>query len=251
MPIWPQEVAGEFARRRLEVDASVVEELAQHAAAAYEAARAEGLAGPEAEASVRALIHSWCSATTGPRRLHRVALVEAAPAGRSPFAGLGLDLRQAVRLLVREPGSSAVSIVMIALALAATTSLFSVVNGVLLKPLPWAKLDGLVRVYETGVTRPSATPVVTNLTYRAWAEAPQTIEGLGGWSDVSMALDGPSGVELVRLGRVTASLFPLLGIAPSLGVAFTEADERTDAAVILSHGFWQERFGGAPCSARA
>jgi putative ABC transport system permease protein len=85
-----------------------------------------------------------------------------------------------------------------------------------------------------------------NVTYLAWADSPQTIDGLGSWSVDSMSLDGASGVELVSLANVTASLVPLLGVAPVLGTNFTDADERTEDKVILSYAFWQERFGAAP-----
>src|SRR5262245_22584275 len=244
---WRGVVVAEFSRLNRAADPGVVEEMAQHAEAAFASARAEGATATEAEASVRALVRSWCDGTTGPRRIERPALVEAAAAGRSACSGLPLDLRLAFRLLRRQPGFAFVSIAMIALAIAATTSIFSVINSVLLKPLPGVKAGRLVRVFETGVERSFTSPLVTNLTYHAWADdRPQTIDGLGGWSDVSMALDGPSGIELVRVARVTASLFPLLGVAPALGVAFTDADELSDDRVILSFGFWQERFGGKP-----
>src|SRR5262245_11699087 len=107
---WKTEVTAEFTRRKKSVDATVIEELTQHASDAYEAARADGATSAEAEASVRALIRSWCSGTTGPRRLERAPLVEAAPAGRSPFSGLALDFRQAFRLLRRQPGVTCLSV---------------------------------------------------------------------------------------------------------------------------------------------
>lgn len=79
---WQSEIAAEFTRRQRAADASVIEELAQHARAAYDAARADGMAVADAEAGVRALIVSWCANTTGPRRIERTPLAEAAPAGR-------------------------------------------------------------------------------------------------------------------------------------------------------------------------
>src|SRR5262245_4311864 len=110
---WQADIAAEFARQRKAADAGVVEEMAQHAEAAYEAARADGVPTPDAEASVRALIRSWCGATSGPRRFERTPLVEASP-GTSIFSGLALDVRLAFRLVRRQPGFASVSIVMIA-----------------------------------------------------------------------------------------------------------------------------------------
>jgi hypothetical protein len=184
-------------------------------------------------------------APTGPRRIERAPLIQAAPAGRSWFAGLGLDIRLAFRLLRQQPGFAFISIAMIALAIAAATSLFSVVNGVLLKPLPQIRTDGLMRVFESRDTDPT-WPKFTNVTYYAWVEKPETIEGLAAWNDVSLPHDGPSGVQLLRGARITANLFPVLGISPILGQSFTEDQEVADDSVILSYGFWKERYAAAP-----
>ena len=88
---WHHEIRSEFTRLNKIVDDTVVEELAQHAAAAFEAARAGGESSADAEARVRALITSWCEGTIGPQRIVRPPLVQSVPAGRSWFAGLGLD----------------------------------------------------------------------------------------------------------------------------------------------------------------
>lgn len=243
---WRRRVEEEFARLGSQADWSVIEEMAQHAALAFEAARADGMSVADAEASVLALIQSWCCETTGPRRFERPPLLEAAPAGRSPFAGLGLDLRLAFRILRQQPGFALISIVMIALAIGAVTSLFSVVNEVLLNPLPRVNVEGLVRVFEAGPETDPRRPTISNAAYHAWSDNPETIEGLGVWTDWALSLQGPSGLELLRGSAVTASLFRVLRISPVLGVAFTEEHEGTDDVAILSYGFWQERFGGAP-----
>src|SRR5262245_16408636 len=175
---WHNEVRAEFTVRQKTVDDTVVEELAQHAAAAFEAARADGQSIADAEARVRALIASWCAGTNGPRRLMRPALsdVEGTPLSefarpsRSRLAGLGLDARHALRLIRRQPGAALISIVMIALGIGATTILFSLVNGVLLKPLPWKDSDRLVRVYEArkSTAMLAARYAFTNATYHVW-----------------------------------------------------------------------------------
>lgn len=241
---WHVQIRSEFTRLGKQVDDGVVEEMAQHAGAAFEAARADGMNAAGAEATVRALIQSWCSGPSGPRRIERAALLESASAGASPFAGLSLDIRLALRMMRRQPGFALVSMTLIALAIAAATSIFSVVNGVVLKPLPRVNMDGLVRVFDSGPGN-EPTTALTNSTYHAWRDSPSTIEGLAAWNDWSLAFEGPSGLEVVRGARITASLFPLIGVAPALGINFTEDQELTDDAIILSHGFWQERFGGA------
>ena len=245
---WHAEVVAEFTRRRKTADAGVVEELAQHAEGAYAAARAEGVSVPEAEAAVRALLESWCVGTTGPQRIERAPLVDAAPAGRSPLSGLVLDLRQALRLLRRQPGVACLSALMIALGIGVTSTLFTVVDGVLLRPLPWKAADRLVRVFENRTGLGSETEWahgLTNITYNAWADRPQTIDGVAGWRTTELLLAGDSSVERIPCGIVTTTLFPLLGESPFMGANFTPDDARTNNTVMLSYGFWQDRFGGA------
>jgi putative ABC transport system permease protein len=244
---WATEIRSEFARLNKQVDEAVVDEMTQHAEAAWETAIAGGEPAIEAEKRIRALIRSWCQSTSGPQRTARPALAEAAPAAASPFAGLSLDIRQALRLARRQPGVTFMSVFMIGLGIGVTCTLFSLVNGVLLKPLPWKTADRLVRVYENRVeiAPDSWTHTLTNVTYNAWADRPQTIDGVAGWRDDELMLAGDSGVERISAAYVTATLFPLLGVAPLIGENFTEEDARTNNSVILAYGFWQERYGGA------
>jgi FtsX-like permease family/MacB-like periplasmic core domain len=244
---WHAEITAEFTRRHKRVDDAVVEEMAQHAAAAWEAARADGMSASEAETSVRALVSSWCEGTSGPRRIDRTPLLEATPASPSLFAGLALDLRLAARLLRRQPGFAFASTLMIALGIGATTSLFSLVNGVLLKPLPWRTAGRLIRVYDTTDRLASNNDpgAMTNVAYQVWRDQPHSIDGVAAWSTVFFLVPGDSGIDRVPAAMVTASLFPLLGASPILGSTFAEADERPDNTLVLSYGFWRERFGGA------
>jgi predicted permease len=243
---WTSVIQDEFARTHKQADHGVVEELAQHAGAAFEAARAEGASVDDARAAVCQLIESWCAATNGPRRIERPPLIESAAAAPSRLAGLSMDIRHAFRLLRRQPGFALVSIVMIALGIAATTSLFSVVNGVLLKPLPWKTADRLIRVSETreGSTA-SMAGIFTNATYHAWADQPQTIDGIGAWNNTTVAVDMGGGPERILKTSVTPSLFPLLEAVPFIGTGFTKAHETDPTVVLLSYGFWQDHFGGA------
>jgi putative ABC transport system permease protein len=85
----------------------------------------------------------------------------------------------------------------------------------------------------------------TNVTYNAWSHQPRTIDGVAGWDNTEVFLGGDSGVERIPSANVTPTLFPLLGESPLFGANFTEDDARSNNTVILSYGFWQERFGGA------
>ena len=209
----------------------------------------------DAEAHVRALITSWCEGTSGPRRIARAPRDPGSRRrARRSFAGLALDVRLAFRVLRREPAFALLAITLVALAIAATTSLFSVVNSVVLNPLPQVNTDGLVRVIEQSKITEGADAAFSNVTYHAWAPStssgqagePATIAGL---ADLGRLLAAARGRLRRRAGlrrpRHRKSVSDL-GIAPALGVNFTEAQELTEDAVILSHGFWRERFAAAP-----
>src|SRR5690349_17297192 len=137
-------------------DEDVVDELAQHASATYEAARADGCDVDEAQTVVDDQIREWAQNADALRRRPRRAPVVPPPGSVSlgPFA-LAHDIRYAWRMLTRQPGYSAVVILTMALGIAATTVLSSVAYSVLIKPLPWAGAPRLVRLYETrqGSTR--------------------------------------------------------------------------------------------------
>src|SRR4030095_2872240 len=166
------------------------------------------------------------------------------------FAGILQDIRHGFRLLRREPGFALVSILTMAIGIAATTTLFSVTHGVLLKPLPWANSDRLVRVTETRQGRSGRVRgTILNGTYLAWADHPTTIDAIGGWlANSAMTLSGRGDPERLKITPVTPSLFPMLAVKPLLGRLFAsdEGVRGTSDAILLSNGLWQSRFGGSP-----
>jgi putative ABC transport system permease protein len=255
MPDWKERL-----RRRLEanghacdsVEVDVLEELSTHAAAAYETLRADGRDASEAQRRVDDLIDVWVREAADLRRRPTRAPAIPPPAGAVAFAGLMQDLRYGVRLLRRQPGFAAVAILTMALGIGATTVLFSVAYGVLLKPLPWAGADQLLRVTETRQGRAGRVlGTVSNGTFLAWRDRPSTIEDLGGWLTQTATLQAVSGAgDPVRVPIVptTPSLFPILKVRPLVGRLFNEGEGARDqpGLVILSYGLWQERFGGRP-----
>lgn len=246
---WNQEVRTAFALRPIDDD--VVEELAQHASLAYQRALADTPDPAEAERLTRELISQWAADPAFRRRLSPPTSEDAlapAPVDRSRLAGLGQEIRHACRSLWRQPGYSTLAVVTMAVGVAATTVLFSLAYGVLLKPLPWANGDRIVRLYETRQGAASRFgPIMTNASYAAWADHHATIEGLAAWEVDPAKIDTGSGPARVPVGSTTASLFPLLGVSPMLGSTYTKADEdaTTGGPVVLSYGFWQERYGGS------
>jgi predicted permease len=159
------------------------------------------------------------------------------------------DLRYGFRLVRRQPGFAAVAMLTMALGIGATTTLFSVAYGVLLKPLPWAAAEDLVRITETRQGRTGRVPgTMSNATFYAWRDHPATIEDVGGWLTQAATLTGAGEPSRIPIIPTTPGLFPLLRARPLLGRLFNEGEGGRDdpGVVILSYGLWQERFGGRP-----
>ena len=214
----------------------MVEELAQHAAASFEAARADGLSADEAERHVRALIDAWCAdASRYARRPRRPPLVEPPSAAARGWTGLLQDLRYSLRLAARQPGFTAIAVVLVALGIAAATTLGALTYAVLIKPLAWPEADRLIAVIESreGASRQFPN-IMTNATYLAWRESPETIESLAGYVSRTVTVTGDTEPERIRIVSTTADLFPMLRARPVAGTLFTTDDEATS---------WQRRFG--------
>ncbi len=160
----------------------------------------------------------------------------------------GTALRHAVRRLLHAPLFSIAAVVTLAVGLGANTLIFSVVNGVLLKPLPFANPDRLVGVWHTapgvGFDLMNQGPA-TYLTYR---EENRVFTDIGLWDDTSVSVTGLAEPEQLQALRVTDGTLPLLGVQPLVGRLFTKADDSpgTTETVILAHAFWQRAFGGDP-----
>jgi putative ABC transport system permease protein len=157
------------------------------------------------------------------------------------------DLKYGFRLLRRQPGFAAVAVLTMALGIGATTLLFSVAYGVLLKPLPWADSDRLLRVTETRQGRAGrVVGTVSNGTFLTWRDHPSTIEDIGGWLAQTVTLNGAGDAVRLPITPTTPGLFPILRARPLIGRLFSEGEGSRDqpGLVILSYGLWQERFGG-------
>lgn len=241
---WPTQIREAFIAAGHRLDEDIVEELAQHAEAAYEAQRADGVSSEDAGQAVEAVIQGWTAdpavLTRRPRR--QPAVVSTAPL-RS-WRGLWSDAVFSVRTLRKQPIYALVAVATIALGIGAATTLFGVANAVLLKPLPWPDSDRLVRVSETRGGKPGRVPkTILNGTFHAWREAPQTVETVAAFRNSTITLN--SGVEAERLdmAAVSPEMFGMLRAQPLIGRTFA-VDE--PAVVVLSYGLWQERFGGNP-----
>jgi len=152
------------------------------------------------------------------------------------------DLRYGARMLGRDRGFAAVAIVTIALAIGLATTLFSVFDAVLLRPLPWPHSERLVRLTELHAGATRETPLlITNVTYQSLSSM-TTIAALGGWSSSNATVSSGDAAEPVWSAYVTPSLFETLGTPPAAGRVFATDDV---AEVVVSSGYAAARFGAA------
>jgi putative ABC transport system permease protein len=154
------------------------------------------------------------------------------------------DLRYALRMLIKRPAFSAIAILTLGLAIGANSAIFSVVNAVLLRPLPYAHSEQLVRVF--GSQPQLALAPTSPANFLEWKEQNEVFERIATYVGQGFNLTGGDKPERVIGARVSADLFPLLGVQPGLGRAFTEEEDHDGhgQVVILSQEFWQARFGG-------
>jgi predicted permease len=161
------------------------------------------------------------------------------------------DLRQGLRLIRRQPGFSLSTIAVLASGIAATTAMFSIAYGVLLRDLPYASPERLVSLAVSSRGVPSQRSVAGAADYYDWRARQQVFEELALTRPVgSFNLTGSGEPERLAGARVTASLCATLGVTPMMGRCFTEAEEhdpeRASAAAILSYALWQRRFAADP-----
>jgi predicted permease len=247
---WNARIRGALSDSPYLPDDEVIEELAQHAASAFDAERANGASMEEADAKVEALMIRW--RLESPLLRHRpkrpIAVTPPPIAGPGFGAGLIQDITYAIRLLARQPRFAALIIATMTLGIGATTALFSVTYGVLMKPLPWPAADRLIVLKETRGGKPPRFGSFSNTAYLAWREQAQTVEEIGAWTPRTATLSGTglsgSGTaERIRAVNVTASLFRILGARPVAGTVFGDTDELSPV-VVVSESLWRERLGG-------
>ncbi|MDQ3916908.1 MAG: ABC transporter permease [Acidobacteriota bacterium] len=158
------------------------------------------------------------------------------------------DLRYGLRVLWKSPGFTAVAILVLALGIGATTAIFSVVNAVLLRPLPFPRADELIVVEDvngkTGETVPSVSPA-DFFDLKSQARSFAGLAAHSGWSITLLDADQP---EMIPAERVTEEFFKTLQVQPLAGRTFRpeEFKDGSNNVVILSHRLWQRRFGGDP-----
>ncbi|HKP86349.1 MAG TPA: ABC transporter permease [Blastocatellia bacterium] len=159
------------------------------------------------------------------------------------------DLRYGARTLIKRPGFTAVAIIALALGIGANTAIFSVINAVLLKPLPFSDPERLVAVYETSTLRGDSRGAVSYPDFADWRDQNHVFEGMAAFHTGNYTLTGGDEAQRLQGAVVSADTFALLGAAPILGRTFLpEEDKPGDGGhvIMLSHSLWQKRFDSDP-----
>jgi predicted permease len=256
MADWAREVRSRLSSLRLSPtrEGDIVEELAQHLEDRWREVVAGGVSEDEA---ARIVLAEW-RARDEPAA--RFAAFEQTPVptssvtgmpGRHVFGGWWRDVRHAARTLLAERGFVATAVATLALGIGATTAIFSVVYGVLLKPLPFDRPDELVALYH--VTPASRTDRQSAATYFTYRDHGRVFQDLGLWTMDDIAVTQNGAPEQVQALRVTGSLLSLLGIRPEQGRLLQEQDDAPAAPrrAVLTHGYRARAFAASDVVGRS
>ena len=159
------------------------------------------------------------------------------------------DIRYAIRVMLKSRGFTVAAVMALALGIGANTAIFSVVNAVLLRPLPYPYPERIMTVWQNLETRGGPEREYTSpADFKDWKEQNQTFEHMAALTGWGPTLTGQSEPEQLRGAAVSYDMFSVLGVEPALGRSFTEEEDRPGAerVVILSNGLWRRRFGADP-----
>ena len=245
MPDWKPEIRRRLASLKLEPtrEAAIVEELAQHLEDCYAELLAGGATAAEA---YRRTLAELSGSELLPRELRRVErqvapepIVLGTNRRTNMIADLWQDLRYGARMLLKQPGFTLIAVLTLALGIGANTAIFSVVNAVLLRPLPFPEPERLMLVEGKGLGNFAAPD------FRDLATQNRSFAQLGAYTSATFNLSGGSEPERVNGARVSAGLLPTLGVQPLYGRNLTAEEDRDggEKVVLLGHGLWQRQFG--------
>jgi putative ABC transport system permease protein len=247
---WADEVRARLASLRLSPtrEAEIVDELSQHLDDRYRELIAGG-ASPED--ATRLALADFQSGNVLAQRMAPLRQAHA-PAPNTPGAPTGYllgdlwqDLRYATRTFWKQPAFASATVLTLALGIGATTAIFSVVYGVLLKPLPFHEPERLVSVRQHAPHGAGTNHGPT--TYLTYRENQTAFEAIGAWDPTEVSITGGGDPERVEALLVSAATLPLLRVQPVLGRVFSAEDDTpgTPLRLVLTYGYWQRRFGGA------
>src|SRR5271167_169358 len=156
------------------------------------------------------------------------------------------DLKYAARVLLKSPGFVLIAVLTLALGIGANTALFSVVNGVLLRPLPYPRPSELFVISEKSANFESFSISYPN--FLDWQRGNSSFTSLAAYRGDDFSITGSGEAERVRVGTVSAGFFEMLGVSPARGRLFTADEDRLGTApvALITAGLWQRKFGSAP-----
>ena len=158
------------------------------------------------------------------------------------------DLRYGVRILLKQPAVTLVAVVTLALGIGANTAIFSLVNSILLRPLPFRDPDRVVRLIQASPKLGLATWGVSQADFAAYREQNRSFESIALYNSSAINLTGAGEPERLPVTNVTADFFKVFGVNPLLGRTFVEGEDAQgkNTVCVISYAFWQRRFGGDP-----
>src|SRR5262245_53067401 len=250
MPDWKPEIGRRLANLKLELtrEAAIVEELSQYLDDCYDELRSGGATESEAYQQTLTELSGSESLQRELRRVERQITQEPIVLGTNRranmIADLWQDLRYAARMLLKNRGFSLIAVLTLGLGIGANTTIFSVVNAVWLRPLPYPEADQLALVTHRN-TKQGGNFELTPAGYFDLRQQSKSFGQLAAYVSRDFNLTGAGEPERLRGQLVSAALFPLLKVSPLSGRVFTEADDRADAprVALLSHELWRRRFG--------
>jgi putative ABC transport system permease protein len=252
MPDWAGEVRARLSTLRLSPtrESEIVEELSQHLDDRWRELIAGGTSPDEATRLALAEFRGdTLTRYMAPlRQAHAPAPITAGAPAEHVLAGLLQNLRYVVRVLRKQPGFAAVAVLTLALGIGATTAIFSVVYGVLLKPLPFYEADRLVALYHLAPGfGPSSHFPQSAASYFTYRDHSRVFEDIGVWRAENVSIIRNGEPEQVQALRFSDGMLSLLGVRPELGRLIRREDDVPGAPrrVVLTHGYWQRAFGGA------
>ncbi len=232
-------------------EAEIVDELAEHVQDRYEEFLADGLTEAAAARTALAELSESELLTRELRRVERSVRVEPAtsPGAGPVIANLRQDLRYAARMLFRKPGFTLIAAFTLALGIGANTAIFTVVNAVLLRPLPYPASEELMEIGRVFPTDPQVS-ALSESKFIFVRDNLQSFEAITATQAMgsNTYLSDENTTEYINGLIVTADFFRVLGVSPAIGRGFTNQEDSPagERVVILGDGFWRRRFGSEP-----
>jgi len=257
VPEWKSEIRQRLANLKLEParEAAIVEEFAQHLEDRYEELLVSGAAPAEAERRTLSELSDCEMLQRELRRVERQVTPEPIVLGinrrTNMIADLWQDLRYGARMLLKNPGFSLIAALTLALGIGANTAIFSVVDALLLRPLPYRQPEQLVKVFraQPDPTKGMLPSIWSYPRFESLRDQNRSFAAVAGFNQSPYNLTGTDAPERLQVEMVSAGYFPLLGVNVVVGRSFTAEEDAApgaNTAALLGYGLWVRGFGGDP-----